>query len=265
MSVQPFGGAHYHVQTTAATLRNGFPYFTHHDSVSLLWSDKWRPLCVAGIYPFFDGRVEDFDPVFETLVRLSGDDPAFLHRPADYAAPFLPGAEARVARADTAMGAGRREEARDLYLRAAAVCRIARYPINRSPLSRQAWQLNKAAYEAAGRLLDPPNLPVSIPFVAADPPSGDADTPIEAYLRVPSSAAPASGWPVLLFVCGLDSYRTDNRTRTDGHLRQGIATLCFEIPGTGDCPAAPNDPTSPDRLMTSVIAWWSAAPTSSRS
>jgi hypothetical protein len=27
----------YHVQTTAIELRNGFPYFTHHDSISALW------------------------------------------------------------------------------------------------------------------------------------------------------------------------------------------------------------------------------------
>ena len=27
----------YHVQSTAAELRSGFPYFSYHDSVSALW------------------------------------------------------------------------------------------------------------------------------------------------------------------------------------------------------------------------------------
>jgi predicted esterase len=38
-------------------------------------------------------------------------------------------------------------------------------------------------------------------------------------------------------------------------VNHGFATLSFEIPGTGDCPAAPSDPASPDRLMSSVVDW----------
>lgn len=59
----------------------------------------------------------------------------------------------------------------------------------------------------------------------------------------------------MLFICGLDAYRTDHTPRTREHVERGYATLSFEIPGTGDCPAAPNDPTSPDRLMSSVLHW----------
>jgi pimeloyl-ACP methyl ester carboxylesterase len=63
---------------------------------------------------------------------------------------------------------------------------------------------------------------------------------------------------VLLFICGLDAYRTDHTPRTQAHVDHGYATLSFEIPGTGDCPAAPADPTSPDRLISSVIDWVAA-------
>lgn len=256
MSLQAPGGAvPYHVQTTASALRDGFPWFAHHESVSALWAQKWRAPCSAGIYPFTDGRVEDFDPIFAELVRISGDDPAFLHRPDDYAAPFLSVAERLVSHADEALGAGQRDEAKNLYLRAAAVYRIARFPINRSRLGQHAWAKGKTAYRAAGRLLDPPNLPIAIPFTAADAAAGDLPGPIGAYLRIPAGTAPANGWPVLLFICGLDAYRTDNTPRIDEHLRRGVATVSFEIPGTGDCPAAPNDPTSPDRLMQSVLDW----------
>jgi hypothetical protein len=254
-SPEPARPARFHVQTTASTLRDGFPYFAHHGAVSVLWSEKWRPSCVAGIYPFFDGTIEDFDPIFATLIERSGDDPTFLNQPDDYAEPFLPVAEHLVARADAAMADGRRDEARALYLRGAAVYRIARYPVVRSKLTGQAWDRGKAAYEAAGRLLDPPLVRIAMPFTAADRASGDEDKPIAAYLRVPPGVTPPGGWPLLLFICGLDSYRTDNTRRIDGHLRHGLAVLCFEIPGTGDCPAAPNDQTSPDRLMTSVLDW----------
>jgi pimeloyl-ACP methyl ester carboxylesterase len=39
------------------------------------------------------------------------------------------------------------------------------------------------------------------------------------------------------------------------HINAGFATLSVEIPGTGDCPAAANDPRSPDRLFSSILDW----------
>lgn len=245
----------YHLQSTAKELRAGFPYFTHHDSVSALWSGKWRQPCASGIYPFTDANVADFDPVFAELSRISGDDPSILYRPDDYAKPFLPVAEELVRRGEQALADGRSVDAKDLFLRAAAVFRIARFPINRSELSQQAWEKGKAAYERGGQLLDPPSVPTEIPFAHADTAAADLDQPIPAYLRVPNGNTPQNGWPVLLFICGLDAYRTDHTPRTQAHVDHGFATLSFEIPGTGDCPASPNDPTSPDRLMSSVLDW----------
>ena len=248
----------YHVQSTAGTLRDGFPYFTHHDSVSALWSQKWRAPCAAGIYPFTDARVSDFDPIFAELSKASADDPGILYRPDDYAKPFFPVA-GLVADAREAASNGRTTRARDLFLRAAAVYRIARFPINRSPLSQDAWDKGKAAYEQGGLLLDPPSVPVDIPFTHADTSAGDLDAGIPAYLRLPTGPTPACGWPVLLFICGLDAYRTDHTPRTQAHADRGYATVSFEIPGTGDCPAAPNDPAAPDRLMSSVLDWVAAS------
>jgi dienelactone hydrolase len=245
----------YHVQSTAMNLRDGFPYFTHHDSVSALWSQKWRAPCAAGIYPFTDGKVEDFDPIFAELRTISDDDPSILYRPDDYATPFLPVAHQLVTDAEAAAAHDSTGEARDLFLRAAAVYRIARFPINRSALGQEAWEKGKAAYEQGGLLLDPPSVPVDIPFAHADASAGDLDVAVPAYLRTPGGTRPNDGWPVLLFICGLDAYKTDHTPRTQAHVDHGYATLSFEIPGTGDCPAAPNDPTSPDRLMSSVIDW----------
>jgi len=248
----------YHVQSTAEHLRDGLPYFEHHDSISKLWSQKWRPPCAHGIYPFTDGDVADFDPIFAELVRQSGDDPGLLYRPDDYAKPFLPVGERLVSQAEAAHAASRTDEARGLFLRAAAVFRIARFPINRSDVGQEAWRRGKAAYEQGGRLLDPPSVAVDIPFGHADVAAGDHDEPIGAYLRLPKGDRPPGGWPVLLFICGLDAYRTDHTPRTQAHVEHGFATLSFEIPGTGDCPAAPADPASPDRLMSSILDWVAA-------
>ena len=245
----------YHVQSTAKRTRGGFPYFDFHESVSALWAQKWRKLCVGGIYPFADAKVKDFDPIFTELVNFSNDDPSILYRPDDYAGPFLAAGRQLVLQAEDAASENRLEEARDLFLRAAAVFRIGRFPINRSPLSQACWENGKAAYEKGGELLDPPSVPVSVPFHQADTSAGDRDAPIAAYLRLPRGEKPVSGWPVLLFICGLDAYRTDHTPRTQRHVDNGFATLSFEIPGTGDCPAAPSDPTAPDRLMTSVLDW----------
>ena len=245
----------YHVQSTAANLRDGFPYFTHHESVSALWSQKWRGLCSAGIYPFMDAQVEDFDPIFTDLSKISDDDPSILYRADDYAKSFFPIAQQLVSEAEDVLSKRKSDQARSLFLRAAAVYRIARFPINRSALSQDAWVKGKAAYEKGAQLLDPPSTPVDIPFTHADRSAGDTNVSIKAYLRLPNKPKPAFGWPVVLFICGLDAYKTDHTPRTQKHVNQGFATLSFEIPGTGDCPAAPNDPMSADRLMNSVFDW----------
>ncbi len=244
-----------HVQTTASELRDGYPYFKHHDSISALWSTKWRAPCSAGIYPFTDGRVEDFDPIFEQLSAIANDDPAILRRPDDYATPFLPVARDLVAQAERAHELGQPLQARELFLRGAAIYRIARFPVHRSTLGEEAWTRGKAAYKRGGALLDPPSVEVAVPFAHVDVERGDRAAPIQANLRMPRTQRPHAGWPVLLFICGLDAYRTDHTPRTQAHVDRGFATLSFEIPGTGDCPAAPNDPGAPDRLMSSVLDW----------
>ena len=249
----------YHVQSAAKDARNGFPYFAHHDSVSALWSGKWRKLCAAAIYPFTDADVVDFDPIFAELIRVSRDDPSILYRPDDYARPFISVGDAITRRAEEAEAQGDPDDARSLFLRAAAVFRIARFPIIRSPLGDEAWAKGKAAYERGGTLLAPASIPVAIPFAHADAAAGDRTDAIPAYLRVPAGGQPDGGWPVLLFVCGLDAYRTDHTPRTQAHVDRGFAVLSFEIPGTGDCPASPSDPLSPDRLFSSVLDWVSVS------
>ena len=245
----------YHVQLTAENVRNGFPYFKHHDSISALWLDKWRMPCSKALYPFGDAKVEDFDPIFATLAKVTNNQTDILFQPDDYVKHFLPLAETRLEEASAAEAQGDESKASELYLRSAAIYRISRFPLNRSSLSESSWQLGKQTYIKGARFLDPPIVPQNIPFIYADAAAGDKAEDIQAFIRMPKGKAPEGGWPVLLFICGLDAYKTDNTSRTDVHVQHGFATILFEIPGTGDSPAAPSDPTSPDRLMSSVLDW----------
>lgn len=94
---------------------------------------------------------------------------------------------------------------------------------------------------------------MTIPFNHAA--GNDQKRDISAYLRIPKGKPPATGWPVLLFICGLDAYRTDHTNRTDAHIAAGFAILSVEIPGTGDCPTDCADPEGADRLWSSVLDW----------
>lgn len=241
----------YHVQASIDS-PSSFP----HDSISSLWNLKWRQLASLGVYPFHDGKVEDFEPIFRTLIQTNNDDYNVFYNPDTYAEPFLPAAKALLADAKAAEQAGDIDKARELYLRAGTVCRIGRFPIVRSQLGRQLWELNKSAYLGASPHLNPPSSEVKIAFTHASREAGESpDDIIPAYLRIPEGKPPASGWPLLLFICGLDHYRTDFEQRSARHTRNGFVCLTVEIPGTGDCPAAKKDPTSPERLWSSVFDW----------
>jgi hypothetical protein len=161
------------------------------------------------------------------LLKSRTTTPQFCTHPDEYAKPFFPVAEGLVKLADQAEAQGNTEQAREFYLRAAAVYRIGRFPINRSGLSQEAWERGKAAYVKAGQYLSPPSVPVEIDFSAASEAAGDRNTPIQAYLRMPQGEKPKDGWPVLLFICGLDAYKTDHTPRTQAHVEHGFATLSF--------------------------------------
>ena len=79
---------------------------------------------------------------------------------------------------------------------------------------------------------------------------------IQMFVRLPQNASTSSPVPVLVYITGLDGYRTD--TMPIGAAKMiagGRAVMAVEIPGTGDSPAVPNDPESPDRFFSSVLDW----------
>ena len=248
-SLTAVNGRPFHVESSFTRNRS------HHASIKALWEEKWRGPCSRGIYPFVDGKVEDFDLVFSELISMDLKEPYDLD---EYASAFFPVAEDLEARAQTAADAGDNISACDLNLRAAAVYRIARFPINRSSQTQLAWTRGLAAYLRASPHLSPPNSEVSISHTHGI--DSEVGSSIHVFIRLPSNASATAPVPVVIFICGLDAYRTDHTNRTSEHVRRGFACISVEIPGTADSPAMREDPESPDRLWSSLLDWIATQP-----
>ncbi|KAF7868501.1 hypothetical protein EAF04_005032 [Stromatinia cepivora] len=227
--------------------------FPHHEGVKALWETKWKFPCTKSVYPFHDGKFEDFKPIFDHLIANNIND----GYGDAYTEAFFPIAEKLTAQGDDAVASGNRILASELYLRAACVYRIARFPyIGKFPeISSQvkwkAWDAQKAVYMKAATKWDCPFEEVLIEHACAE---GQDQLEIPLYLRYPVKAKEMKV-PVVLLLTGLDGYRPDNTVRSDEFINRGWACVIAEIPGTADCPSDPSDPSAPDRLWTSILDW----------
>ncbi|MCJ1436593.1 hypothetical protein MMC27_005973 [Xylographa pallens] len=199
-----------------------------------------------------DAKLEDFDRVFATLIKLNLSEPIDFDQ---YAAPFFPVAEELANQAQEEEKSGDHAKASELYLRAAALYRIARFPVPRSPKQKEAWKRNKDAYTTGAGYLNPPMIEYKVPHTHALPGTTEADSHIPVYIRRPYSEKPV---PTVIQIFGLDGYRTEFTPASSQFVDRGWAAVAVEIPGTGDCPALRQDPESPDRLWSSLLDWLDA-------
>jgi hypothetical protein len=219
----------------------------HLESIQALWDKKWAFPCSKSLYPFHDGRFEDFEPVFKALISKNINS-GYTD---EYTREFVPTAEHLVEQADK-LASSDKKTAIALYLRACAVYRIARFPYINSHYKREVYEAQKNAYIKASDLFDCPIKDITIPHTTATP--ADADS-IPLYVRIPKHASESKPCPVVLLMCGLDGHRPDNTTRSDEFLQRGWASVIVDIPGTADCPADRKDPKAADRLWTSILDW----------
>lgn len=75
------------------------------------------------------------------------------------------------------------------------------------------------------------------------------------YYHLPPGTTKDRPIPLLIILTGLDGYRTELAVWIEGWSQRNVATIVLEIPGTGDSPADPSDPTSPDRQWSSLFDW----------
>lgn len=223
--------------------------YPHLGSIDNLWNKKWKFPCERSLYPFHDGKYEDFAPIFETLIQKGIHDGYSV----EYTKEFLPTAERLSKEGDELAKAGKKEEAIDIYLRACTVYRIARFPYINSDVKEAAYKSQKDVYMKAAALFETPIEDVSIPQTAAAP--NDEGKQIPLYIRIPHGTSKANPTPSVILMCGLDGHRPDNTVRSNEFLARGWASIIVDIPGTADCPADRKDHTSPDRLWTSILDW----------
>jgi hypothetical protein len=220
--------------------------YGHRGSIQKLWEQRWKFPCTKGVYPFHDGKFEDFEPIFAHLISNNINDPY----DDAYTNAFLPAARRLATEAKEAAEKGDKEAAKNLYLNANAVYRLARFPYIGTELKKRVFEEQKEVYLRGAQLWSMPLTEEIIPHKHAS--NGDGQS-IPCYIRKPSGDGP---FPTILLITGLDGHRPDNTERTTEHLQRGWATVVVDIPGTTvDCPASRRDPLSPDRLFTSILEW----------
>jgi acetyl esterase/lipase len=221
--------------------------YPHLEGIQALWEKKWAFPCSKSLYPFHDGKFEDFEPVFKTLISKNINS-GYTD---EYTREFVPTAESLIQEADKLV-ASDKDAASALYLRACTVYRIARFPYINSDYKAEIYEAQKKAYIKAANLWDCPIKDVTISHTAATSADGDS---VPLYVRLPKDASKSKPCPAVLLMCGLDGHRPDNTTRSDEFLARGWASIIVDIPGTADCPADRKDPEASERLWTSILDW----------
>lgn len=115
-------------------------------------------------------------------------------------------------------------EARESYRHAWETYNTARWPTENSPGKKQAYAKALEAFQAYGRLLEPPLEVVRVPFEGKE---------IVGYLRLPAGVRPA---PILFGISGLDTRKEDVAATSDSFLKRGIGLFAIDMPGTGQAP-----------------------------
>ncbi len=157
------------------------------------------------------------DDMREALDRLTSLEPDA------WAAAFKPIGDRYLAQAKS-LETNAPREAAQRYREAWEIYNIARWPTENSAGKRDAYARALEAFQAYGRLLDPPIETVRIPFEGKE---------IIGYLRLPRDGRPV---PLVLAISGLDSRKEDTAASSDGFLRRGIGIFALDMPGTGQAP-----------------------------
>ena len=164
----------------------------------------------------------------------------------EWAAAWGGVAERYVAAARAAEAANNIKEAKEDYLMAWRLYSFARWPTENSPGKQKAYDLARAAFQNFARHLDPPVEEIRIPFEGKE---------IVGLLRLPKGVRPA---PLVFSISALDSRKEEHVERGEIFLNRGIATVSFDMPGTGQAPirGEPNG----ERVFSKVLDYVATRP-----
>ena len=114
-----------------------------------------------------------------------------------------------------------KSEAAHTYDKAMQWYMFARFPLEDSAGTAQAYKKALDAFAGYSRLVDPPIEAVTFDYQG---------TEITGYLRKPKGVAKP---PVVLTIGGLDGRKEDGSIRNAAYLEKGVAFFAFDMPGTG--------------------------------
>jgi len=112
-------------------------------------------------------------------------------------------------------------EAAHTYDKAMQWYMFARFPLEDSPGTAQAYKKAIDAFAGYSRMVDPPIEAVKFDYNG---------TEITGYLRKPKGVAKP---PVVITIGGLDGRKEDGSIRNAAYTEKGIAFFAFDMPGTG--------------------------------
>jgi len=185
--------------------------------------------------PFEFTDHEKIERAFFTLTTLDRDS---------WAEAFSTLARPHEEDARRAEGGGDGLKAKENYLKAYGYYRIARYPTTNSQGKKEAYLRCNENYLKALNYIDPEAKQVEMPFQGR---AGEG-TVIKGLLRKPTGRGP---WPVLVAWGGIDTFKEDRRETP--YLKENIATLAIDMPGTGEAPVKGSE--DAERMWDGVFDW----------
>jgi dienelactone hydrolase len=172
--------------------------------------------------PFEDIRREDAERVMAALKSLDRD-----HWAEEWCKIGLGYEEQGDVRAKAVAGGA---ELAELYMHGYDACRVGRYPTPTSPGKLAAYQHSLRMFRKAAKSFDPPLEVVELPFEGKK---------LIGYLqRPPGVTKPA----VVMHWGGVDGWKEDRLRITKSILRQGMAAMTIDMPGSGENPVLYGDP-----------------------
>jgi len=118
-----------------------------------------------------------------------------------------------------------KEKAHELYEHAWEVYNVGRWPSEKLSAGKQkAYDKALDAFANFGRLSDPPIETVRFPFEGKE---------LVAYIRIPKGVTKP---PIVIGMNGLDSRKEEVIAASDNYMKNGVAAVAIDMPGTGQSP-----------------------------
>jgi len=209
-------------------------------------SEDPHSVTIGGFYRRWFNLIDDLQVLIDTVATIkSTEDEDWVPAWSAVAARYEREAEALLAKR-------KRLEARNAFLQAKTFYSLARFPSpyhsgsaicppTMSKIKAESYERYLDCYRRATELL--PDQPRIIKVQRG----GKEAT---GYLRLPKGASRKKKVPAVLVMCGADMYKEDREKYAEGAMKEGMAALVVDAPGTGQ--------TSFPHAPESVVAWQAA-------